>query len=39
MAITGGLLGPLTLAGAAIGVLLVLVIRPLTAWVSLAGPR
>jgi NhaP-type Na+/H+ or K+/H+ antiporter len=37
VAITGGLLTPLTLAGAAIGVLLVLVIRPLTAWVSLSG--
>lgn len=37
VAITGGLLKPLTLAGAAIGVLLVLVIRPLTAWVSLSG--
>ncbi|MDX6250906.1 MAG: sodium/hydrogen antiporter [Kribbellaceae bacterium] len=37
VAITGGLLKPLSLAGAAIGVLLVLVIRPLTAWVSLSG--
>lgn len=37
VAITGGLLKPLTLAGAAIGVLLVVVIRPLTAWVSLHG--
>ncbi|HEY0618690.1 MAG TPA: cation:proton antiporter [Kribbella sp.] len=37
VAITGGLLKPLTLAGAALGVLLVLVIRPLTAWLSLSG--
>jgi NhaP-type Na+/H+ or K+/H+ antiporter len=37
VAITGGLLKPLTWAGALLGVLLVLVIRPLTAWVSLAG--
>lgn len=37
VAITGGLLKPLTLAGAALGILLVLVIRPVTAWVSLAG--
>ena len=37
VAITGGLLAPLTLSGAAIGLLLVLVIRPLTAWVALAG--
>ena len=36
-AITAGLLRPLTFAGAALGVLLVLVLRPLTAWVSLAG--
>jgi len=35
VAITGGLLKPLTLAGAAIGVLLVMVIRPVTAWISL----
>jgi sodium/hydrogen antiporter len=35
VAITGGLLKPLTWAGAAIGLLLVLVLRPLTAWVSL----
>ncbi len=35
-AITAGLLAPLTLAGAALGLLLVLVIRPLTAWVALA---
>jgi sodium/hydrogen antiporter len=37
VAITAGLLKPLTLTGVAIGLLLVLVIRPLTAWVSLAG--
>lgn len=37
VAITGGLLKPLTWAGAAIGLLLVLVIRPLSAWISLAG--
>ncbi|MFI5713545.1 cation:proton antiporter [Kribbella sp. NPDC051620] len=37
VAITGGLLKPLTLAGAAIGLLLVLVLRPLTAWLALAG--
>lgn len=37
VAITAGLLKPLTLAGAALGVLLVLVIRPLTAWIGLAG--
>ena len=36
-AITAGLLRPLTLAGAALGLLLVLVIRPVTAWVALAG--
>lgn len=36
VAITGGLLRPLTPAGAAIGVLLVLVVRPLVAWLSLA---
>lgn len=36
-AITAGLLRPLTVAGAALGLLLVLVIRPLTAWVALAG--
>ena len=35
-AITAGLLAPLTLSGAALGLLLVLVIRPLTAWVALA---
>jgi NhaP-type Na+/H+ or K+/H+ antiporter len=35
VAITGGLLKPLTWAGAAIGLLLVLVLRPLTAWISL----
>ncbi|WP_020386970.1 cation:proton antiporter [Kribbella catacumbae] len=37
VAITGGLLKPLTWAGAALGILLVLVIRPLTAWISLSG--
>ncbi|NEA31660.1 cation:proton antiporter [Streptomyces sp. SID13031] len=37
VAVTGGLLKPLTWAGAAIGLLLVLVIRPLTAWISLTG--
>ncbi|WP_433166002.1 cation:proton antiporter [Kribbella sp. CA-247076] len=37
VAITGGLLEPLTLAGVAIGVLLVFVVRPLIAWLSLAG--
>ena len=36
-AITAGLLRPLTFAGAALGLLLVLVIRPLTAWAALAG--
>ncbi|TCC27741.1 cation:proton antiporter [Kribbella speibonae] len=36
VAITAGLLAPLTWAGAALGSLLVLVIRPVTAWVSLA---
>ncbi|MGY4772817.1 cation:proton antiporter (plasmid) [Kribbella sp. CWNU-51] len=36
-AITAGLLRPLTVAGAALGLLLVLVIRPVTAWVALAG--
>ncbi|MFI7066137.1 cation:proton antiporter [Kribbella sp. NPDC050124] len=36
VAITGGLLEPLTLAGAVIGVLLVLVVRPVIAWLSLA---
>ncbi|RZU15376.1 sodium/proton antiporter (CPA1 family) [Kribbella rubisoli] len=36
-AITAGLLRPLTFAGVALGLLLVLVIRPLTAWVALAG--
>lgn len=35
VAVTGGLLRPLTPAGAALGVLLVLVIRPLTAWLAL----
>jgi NhaP-type Na+/H+ or K+/H+ antiporter len=37
VAITGGLLRPLTWAGAVIGILLVAVIRPLTAWISLSG--
>jgi sodium/hydrogen antiporter len=37
VAVTGGILGPLTGSGVVIGVLLVLVIRPLTAWASLAG--
>ncbi|HEY3556469.1 MAG TPA: cation:proton antiporter [Kribbella sp.] len=36
VAVTGGLLEPLTPAGVVVGVLLVLVIRPLTGWVSLA---
>ncbi|MEV0289225.1 MULTISPECIES: cation:proton antiporter [unclassified Kribbella] len=36
VAITGGLLEPLTLAGAVSGVLLVLVVRPVVAWLSLA---
>ncbi|MFC6160783.1 cation:proton antiporter [Kribbella jiaozuonensis] len=36
-AITAGLLRPLSFAGVALGLLLVLVIRPLTAWVALAG--
>jgi sodium/hydrogen antiporter len=36
VAVTAGLLEPLTVAGAAIGVLLVLVVRPLIAWLSLA---
>jgi NhaP-type Na+/H+ or K+/H+ antiporter len=36
-AITAGLLRPLTFAGAALGLLLVLAIRPLTAWIALAG--
>ncbi len=36
VAITGGLLEPLTVAGAAIGALLVLVVRPVLAWLSLA---
>ncbi|MEU4394219.1 cation:proton antiporter [Kribbella sp. NPDC023855] len=39
VAITGGLLTPLTWGGAAIGLLLVLVVRPLVAWFSLAGTR
>jgi sodium/hydrogen antiporter len=37
VAITGGLLEPLTPAGAAIGVLLVFAVRPLIAWVALTG--
>jgi NhaP-type Na+/H+ or K+/H+ antiporter len=36
VAVTAGLLKPLTPAGAAIGVLLILVVRPLIAWLSLA---
>lgn len=36
VAITGGILGPLTLSGVVIGVLLVLVIRPVVAYASLA---
>lgn len=36
VAITAGLLAPLTFAGAALGALLVLVVRPVTAWISLA---
>ncbi len=36
VAITAGLLAPLTVAGAALGCLLVLVVRPVTAWISLA---
>ncbi|WP_185443122.1 cation:proton antiporter [Kribbella qitaiheensis] len=35
VAITGGILKPLTVTGVVIGVALVLVIRPLTAWVAL----
>jgi NhaP-type Na+/H+ or K+/H+ antiporter len=35
VAVTGGLLKPLDLTGIALGVLLILVIRPLTAWLSL----
>lgn len=35
--ITGGILKPLTWTGVALGLLLVLVIRPLTAWISLRG--
>jgi NhaP-type Na+/H+ or K+/H+ antiporter len=37
VAVTGGILKPLTVAGAVIGVGLVLVIRPVTAWISLRG--
>lgn len=37
VAVTGGLLGPLTFSGVAIGLLLILVIRPVTAWLSLSG--
>jgi NhaP-type Na+/H+ or K+/H+ antiporter len=36
-ALVGGLLGPLTWQGAAVGVAVVLLIRPLAAWVSLRG--
>lgn len=36
-AVTAGLLAPLTVSGAVLGVLLVLVVRPLIAWLSLAG--
>jgi NhaP-type Na+/H+ or K+/H+ antiporter len=35
-AVTAGLLEPLTLTGAAVGVLLVVVVRPLLGWLSLA---
>jgi sodium/hydrogen antiporter len=35
VAVTGGLLKPLDLTGVALGVLLIFVIRPLTAWLSL----
>ncbi|GAB2675122.1 cation:proton antiporter [Kribbella swartbergensis] len=35
IAVTGGLLRPLTLSGAVLGALLVLVIRPVTAWLAL----
>ncbi|MGC4942349.1 cation:proton antiporter [Kribbella sp. DT2] len=35
VAVTGGLLEPLDLTGVALGVLLIVVIRPLTAWISL----
>jgi sodium/hydrogen antiporter len=37
VAVTGGILAPLTGSGVVIGVLLVLVARPLTAWASLSG--
>ncbi|WBQ04260.1 cation:proton antiporter [Kribbella sp. CA-293567] len=37
VAITGGLLEPLTWSGVAIGLLLVFVLRPVSAWLSLAG--
>jgi NhaP-type Na+/H+ or K+/H+ antiporter len=37
VAVTGGILAPLTASGVVIGVLLVLVARPLTAWASLSG--
>lgn len=37
MALTSGLLADLTWQGALVGVLLLLVIRPVTAWVSLVG--
>jgi NhaP-type Na+/H+ or K+/H+ antiporter len=36
VAVTAGLLGPLTMSGVAIGVLLVVVVRPLLGWLSLA---
>ncbi|MFB9236820.1 cation:proton antiporter [Plantactinospora siamensis] len=36
-AVVGGLLGPLTWPAAAVGLALVLVIRPLTGWLSLRG--
>ncbi|MFC0624060.1 cation:proton antiporter [Kribbella deserti] len=37
IAVTGGILGPLTWQSVLIGLLLILVIRPLSAWVSLTG--
>ncbi|MFG1912878.1 cation:proton antiporter [Kribbella sp. NPDC048928] len=36
VAVTAGLLGPLTMSGVAIGVLLVVVVRPLLGWLALA---
>jgi NhaP-type Na+/H+ or K+/H+ antiporter len=36
-ALVGGLLGPLTWRGAAVGVAVVLVVRPLAAWLALRG--